>query len=64
MLYLILVLEIALAVFLLGVLGIAFAVTLRHGDPSATYALYTARDKKAKQLLQMMQADDRSRCPA
>lgn len=45
MLYLILILEIALAVFLLGVLGIAFAVTLRHGDPSATYALYAVRDK-------------------
>lgn len=45
MLYLILALEIALAVFLLGVLGIAFAVTLRHGDPSATYALYAVRDK-------------------
>ena len=45
MLYLILVLEITLAVFLLGVLGIALAVTLRHGDPSATYGLYAVRDK-------------------
>jgi hypothetical protein len=32
MLYLILVLEIAFAIFLLGVLGIALTVTLRHGD--------------------------------
>jgi hypothetical protein len=45
MLYLILTLEIALAIFLLGVLGIALAVTLRHGDPSATYGLYAVRDK-------------------
>lgn len=45
MLYLILILEMAFAVFLLGVLGIALAVTLRHGDPSATYGLYAVRDK-------------------
>lgn len=45
MLYLILALESALAVFLLGVLGIALAVTLRHGDPTATYGLYAVRDK-------------------
>lgn len=45
MLYVILVLEIAFAVFLLGILGIALAVTLRHGDPSATYGLYAVRDK-------------------
>lgn len=45
MLYLILVLEIVFALFLLGVLGIALAVTLRHGDPSATYGLYAVRDK-------------------
>lgn len=45
MLYVILALEIVLAIFLLGVFGIALAVTLRHGDPSAAYGLYAARDK-------------------
>lgn len=45
MLYLILILEIVFTLFLLGVLGIALAVTLRHGDPSATYGLYAVRDK-------------------
>ena len=45
MLVLILLLEILLSVFLVGVLVIAYAVTLRHGDPSATYKLYAVRDK-------------------
>jgi hypothetical protein len=36
MLVMILLAELALAVFLLGVLVIAFVVTMRHGDPSAT----------------------------
>lgn len=45
MLYLILIFELAFTVFLLGLLGIALGVTLRHGDPSATYALYAVRDK-------------------
>jgi hypothetical protein len=45
MLVLILLAEVALAIFLLGVLAIAWAVTMRHGDPSATYQLYAIRDK-------------------
>lgn len=45
MLVLILLLEIPLLIFLVGVLAIAYAVTLRHGDPSATYQLYAVRDK-------------------
>jgi hypothetical protein len=45
MLSLILIFELGLAVFLFGLLGIAFAVTLRHGDPSASYALYAIRDR-------------------
>lgn len=42
---LILASEIVLAVFLLGVLLIAVSVTMRHGDPSATYKLYAVRDR-------------------
>ena len=45
MLVLILLAEIALAIFLVGALVIAAAVTMRHGDPSATYQLYAIRDK-------------------
>lgn len=45
MLVMIVLAELALAVFLLGVLVIAFVVTMRHGDPSATYQLYAIRDK-------------------
>ncbi|HEV2270298.1 MAG TPA: hypothetical protein VGR92_12625 [Steroidobacteraceae bacterium] len=45
MLVLVLLLEIALLIFLVGVLVIACAVTLRHGDPSATYQLYAVRDR-------------------
>ena len=45
MLYLVLIFELASIVFLLGLLGIVLAVTLRHGDPSSTYALYSSRDK-------------------
>lgn len=45
MLYLIFAAALALTAFLLGVLGIAMAVTLRHGDPTATYGLYAVRDK-------------------
>jgi hypothetical protein len=45
MLVLILLGEIVLTIFLLGVLVIALAVTMRHGDPSATYQLYAIRDK-------------------
>jgi hypothetical protein len=45
MLILILLIEIALLIFLLGVFVIAKAVTLRHGDPSATYQLYAVRDR-------------------
>lgn len=41
----ILLLEILLLIFLVGVLVIAYAVTLRHGDPSATYQLYAVRDR-------------------
>jgi hypothetical protein len=44
MLVLILVAEAGLAIFLLGVLIIAIAVTTRHGDPTATYKLYAVRD--------------------
>lgn len=44
MLVLVIVSEIALLFFLVGVLVIAYAVTLRHGDPSATYQLYAVRD--------------------
>ena len=44
MLVLILLLEVLLLIFLIGVLVIAYAVTLRHGDPSATYQLYAVRD--------------------
>lgn len=45
MLVLLLLFEIPLFIFLLGVLVIAYGVTLRHGDPSATYRLYSVRDK-------------------
>ena len=45
MLVLILLAEVALAIFLFGVLVIVLAVTTRHGDPSATYQLYAIRDK-------------------
>lgn len=45
MLVLILLVEMALLIFLVGVLVIANAVTLRHGDPTATYQLYAVRDK-------------------
>lgn len=44
MLVLVLLFEVALLIFLVGVLVIAYAVTLRHGDPSATYQLYAVRD--------------------
>ena len=42
---LILTLEITFAIFLIGVLGIALAITLRHGDPNARYGLYAVRAK-------------------
>lgn len=45
MLVLILFLEMPLLIFLIGVLVIAYGVTLRHGDPSATYQLYAVRDR-------------------
>jgi hypothetical protein len=45
MLVTILVAEIMLAIFLGGELIIVLAVTMRHGDPSATYKLYAVRDK-------------------
>ena len=45
MLVTILVAEIMLAMFLAGTLIIMLAVTMRHGDPSATYKLYAIRDK-------------------
>lgn len=45
MLVVLLFFEIPLFIFLLGVLVIAYGVTLRHGDPSATYRLYSVRDK-------------------
>lgn len=44
MLILILAAELSLAIFLLGSLCIALGVTMRHGDPSATYKLYAVRD--------------------
>lgn len=45
MLVLILLIEIALFIFLIGVFVIVNAVTLRHGDPSAAHQLYTVRDR-------------------
>jgi hypothetical protein len=45
MLVTILVAEIMLAIFLGGELIIVLAVTMRHGDPSATYKLHAVRDK-------------------
>src|SRR5215469_16087979 len=45
MLVLVLLLEIPLLIFLIGVLVIAYGVPLRHGDPSATYQLYAVRDE-------------------
>lgn len=45
MLVLVLLAEIVLAVFLMGVLLIAVLVTMNHGDPTATYQLYAIRDK-------------------
>jgi hypothetical protein len=33
------------AIFLLGVLVITVIITMRHGDPSACYQLYTIRDR-------------------
>jgi hypothetical protein len=44
MLVIVLVAEVTLTIFLLGVVVIAFAITMRHGDPSATYKLYAIRD--------------------
>jgi hypothetical protein len=44
MLILLLAAVTVVAVFLLGVLVIAIGVTMRHGDPSATFKLYAVRD--------------------
>jgi hypothetical protein len=44
MLVLVLAPAAAVAIFLFGVLLITLAVTLRHGDPTATYKLYAVRD--------------------
>jgi len=44
-LVLVLLAEVAVALFLLGVLLIACTVTMRHGDPTATYQVYAVRDK-------------------
>lgn len=44
-LVLVLLLEIPLFIFLVGVLVIAYGVRLRHEDSSAAYGLYAVRDK-------------------
>lgn len=45
MLTLVLSVEVALLLFLVGVFFIAKVVTWRHGDSTATYQLYAVRDK-------------------
>jgi|SRR6185437_14864424 len=45
MLVLVLLFEVLLLLFLVGMLVIAYGVTLRHGNPSATHQLYAIRDK-------------------
>ena len=41
----ILLVELMLAIYLVGVLIVAISVTMRHGDSTATYRLYAIRDE-------------------
>lgn len=45
MLFAILLIELAMVVYMAGLLVVAIGVTTRHGDPSATYRLYSIRDQ-------------------
>jgi len=45
MLFAILLVELAMVVYMAGLLIVAIGVTARHGDPSATYRLYSIRDQ-------------------
>lgn len=45
MLFAILLVELAMVVYMAGLLIVALGVTTRHGDPSATYRLYAIRDR-------------------